>query len=268
MVLNTDVLLQTAINAAVNAGNAILKIYRQPFNVDLKEDRSPITDADRHAHEVISHELANTRIPVLSEEGRNCDYSERKFWELFWLVDPLDGTKEFVNRNGEFTVNIALIEKNIPVAGIIFIPVKDTLYFASEKGAFRIDDTSAKNLNLPLEEMGRFSVHLPEPITSERFRVVASRSHMNSETEEFIELQRKNHSDIEIVSAGSSLKFCMIAEGRADIYPRFGPTMEWDTAAGHAIVKYSGGKVLQQGNEIELSYNKQDLKNPNFISYR
>jgi 3'(2'), 5'-bisphosphate nucleotidase len=264
--MHTDSILLIAINAALKAGDAILQIYKRPFEVETKKDNSPITEADRQSNQLITDLLEETGFPVLSEEGKDWNYADRKLWEYFWLVDPLDGTKEFVSRNGEFTVNIALIEKNTPIAGVVYIPVKDTLYFANEKGAFRIDDCSSKNLGDSLEIISSNGVPLPESLSSETFRIVASRSHMNQETTDFIENLKKKH--IDIVSAGSSLKFCQIAEGKADIYPRFGTTMEWDTAAGHAIVKYSGGKVLQAGTELELCYNKPDLRNPYFIASR
>lgn len=266
--MHTDSILLIAINAAVKAGDAILQIYKKPFEVEIKKDNSPITEADKQAHQVITDFLKETELPVLSEEGKDWDYAERKLWEYFWLVDPLDGTKEFVSRNGEFTVNIALIEKNTPIAGVIYIPVKDCLYFANEKGAFRIDDCTSKNLGGSLDIISSNGVSLPESLSSDKFRIVASRSHMNQETDEFIENLKKKYNETEIVSAGSSLKFCQIAEGKADIYPRFGTTMEWDTAAGHAIVKYSGGKVLQAGSEMELCYNKPVLRNPYFIASR
>jgi 3'(2'), 5'-bisphosphate nucleotidase len=266
--MHTDSILLTAVNAAVKAGDAILQIYKQPFEVETKTDNSPITEADRQSNKVISDFLKKTGFPVLSEEGKNWDYAERKNWEYFWLVDPLDGTKEFVNGNGEFTVNIAFIEKNAPIAGVVYIPVKDCLYFANEKGAFRLDACSSKNIGDSFDSLNYNSISLPKVFSSDKFRVVASRSHMNQETADFIDDLKKKHSEIEIVSAGSSLKFCLIAEGTADIYPRFGTTMEWDTAAGHAIVKYAGGKVQQAGTDLELCYNKPDLRNPYFISSR
>jgi len=266
--MHTDSILLTAINAAVKAGDAILQIYKRPFTIETKKDNSPITEADRRSNQVITDLLKVTGLPVLSEEGKDWDYADRKLWEYFWLVDPLDGTKEFVSRNGEFTVNIALIEKDTPIAGVVYIPVRDTLYFANEKGAFRIDACTSKNLSDSLNIISGDCMRLPESHPADCFRVVASRSHMNKETTDFIENLKKKHTDIDIVSAGSSLKFCQIAEGKADIYPRFGTTMEWDTAAGHAIVKYSGGKVLQTGTELELCYNKPDLRNPYFIASR
>jgi 3'(2'), 5'-bisphosphate nucleotidase len=268
IIMNTDKHLLLAIHAAVKAGDAILQIYQQPFEVDMKRDNSPITEADRQSNKVITGLLKKTGIPVLSEEGKAWNYNERKLWDFFWLVDPLDGTKEFVSGNGEFTVNIAMIEKSTPILGVIYIPVKDCLYFASEKGAYRIDACSTKNLSDSIDNLSRNCVHLPESGTNETCCVVASRSHMNKETSDFIEQLRLAHKNIDLVSAGSSLKFCLIAEGHADIYPRFGTTMEWDTAAGHAIVKHSGGRVLQAGVELELCYNKPDLRNPYFISYR
>ena len=191
---------------------------------------------------------------------------KEKNWEYFWLIDPLDGTKEFVKRNGEFTVNIALIFNGSPVLGVIYVPVKDTLYFGSEGlGSYKL--TKGENLNgcNNLEEVVKVSQKLPIDNIDRPFTIVGSRSHMSDETREFIEKKEAEHGNVDIMSIGSSLKLCMVAEGKADIYPRFAPTMEWDTGAGHAIVEFANGYVLKAENNEALKYNKENLLNPWFI---
>jgi 3'(2'), 5'-bisphosphate nucleotidase len=226
------------------------------------------------SHEVITGQLNGRqagKLPILSEEGRDILYAERKAWEHYWLVDPLDGTKEFIKRNGEFTVNIALMHRDRPVMGVILVPVKDILYFAAEgTGAFRLSGTSALKSHLSFEELKGAAARLPLKTTAEArtFTAIASRSHMSGETSSFLDELKTEHGGIEIVSAGSSLKFCLVAEGAADIYPRFAPTMEWDTAAGQAIVEQAGGSVLQYGTGEPLRYNKENLLNPWFIVRR
>jgi 3'(2'), 5'-bisphosphate nucleotidase len=260
-------LLDLALSAALDAGKAVLEVYHSDFAVECKDDRSPLTLADQRSHEIIAGRLAANEaggLPILSEEGRNIPYEERKRWEAFWLVDPVDGTKEFIRRNGEFTVNIALIRQGRPVLGVILVPVKDTLYYAGEGlGAWRLDNASTDNA-----ARGR-AARLPVPGSSGRpFTAVASRSHLSPETEAYLQELRKQQGTLEVVSAGSSLKFCLVAEGRADVYPRFGPTMEWDTAAGHAIVVEAGGTVVRADDKAEMTYNKEDLLNPWFIASR
>ncbi len=256
-------LINTAIKASIKAGKAILEVYHSnDFEVQFKSDQSPLTLADRNAHQIIVAGLKETGLPILSEEGKKIPYKERKNWQRFWLVDPLDGTKEFIKRNGEFTVNIALIENGVPVMGVIYVPVTDVLYFGSiEKGAFRVSQVRQTTNWFDKAEK------LPQKTGDNTFRVVASRSHINPETEEFIQKLKADHPKIEIVSKGSSLKLCLIAEGKADIYPRFGPTSEWDTAAGHAIISASGGKVVLADNpDTDLKYNKENILNPYFIA--
>lgn len=257
--------LQTTIKASIDAGKAILEVYRSDnFEVELKSDNSPLTLADRKAHNIIVDYLEKTNIPILSEEGRDIPYEERKNWNQFWLVDPLDGTKEFVKRNGEFTVNIALIENGKPVMGVIYVPVTDVLYFGSiEDGAYRIEKASSFTTEAEILQSART---LPIDRSDGTFKVVASRSHMSKETEDYVEKLRQKYENLEIVSKGSSLKLCLVAEGNADIYPRFGLTSEWDTGAGHAIVLASGGKVVLADDESkELMYNKENILNPYFI---
>ena len=272
--LNISSLLIDAVIAAKMAGDVVLEVYGSDFSFGQKEDNSPLTLADMRSHNVISTELNSrqaTRIPILSEEGRDIYYEERKVWEYYWLVDPLDGTKEFIKRNGEFTVNIALMHRDRPVMGVILVPVKDILYFAFEgAGAYRLPGTSALKSRLTFEELKGAAVRLPLKTATRAgtFTAIASRSHMSGETSSFLEELKKEHGGLEIVSAGSSLKFCLVAEGGADIYPRFAPTMEWDTAAGQVIVEQAGGSVLQHGTGEPLRYNKENLLNPWFIVRR
>lgn len=267
MIPSAEIMLQRVIHAAMKAGNEIMSIYKGNFKIDFKADLSPLTDADRRSHEVIHKELKDFSIPVISEESEFPDYEIRKSWEYLWLVDPLDGTKEFISRNGEFTVNIALIKNGIPIMGVIYAPVPDEMYFASETyGSHKISDFSETSAALNLQEIIALSEKLPIKRSNSKFIVVASRSHMNPETIDYIEKLREENGEIVTISRGSSLKLCMIAEGSADVYPRFGTTMEWDVAAGHAIVKYAGGNVKNDMNNEELIYNKNNLKNSFFIA--
>lgn len=264
-------LINTAIKAALAAGQEILEVYKsEDFEIQLKSDKSPLTLADQRAHNVIMGFLEQTNLPVLSEEGKDIPYKTRQNWNKFWLVDPLDGTKEFIKRNGEFTVNIALIEKNSPVTGVVYVPVTDTLLFGTKEiGAYRVDGAFGKSINESNPDWINMAVKLPGDHKNASFRVVASRSHMSPETQEFIEGMKVDHPEIEIVSKGSSLKLCLVAEGKADVYPRFGLTSEWDTAAGHALIIASGGKVvLADDQNTELKYNKENILNPYFIAKR
>lgn len=258
-----------AIEATLRAGGQILSIYNDPssdFQVERKADNSPLTIADRKAHETIVEILKDTPFPILSEEGKSLPFEMRSSWETLWIVDPLDGTKEFIKRNGEFTVNIALVSKGKPVMGVIYVPVKKVLYFAEDTlGAYKvegIEDLDYKNL----DDLTSEAVRLPDKsISRTNFVMVASRSHLTPETENYIDKMRVVHGDLELVSIGSSLKICLVAEGRADVYPRFAPTMEWDTAAGHAIASAAGMEVYQAETDLPLQYNKQDLLNPWFV---
>lgn len=246
-------LLELAIHAAEAACKEILSVYDSgDFQTEAKGDNSPLTLADKKAHNIIVSFLQPSNLPVLSEEGKNIPYEERKNWKQFWMVDPLDGTKEFVKRNGEFTVNIAMIENQKPILGVVAIPVTgDVFYSIQGQGAFV--KRNGKINSLP----NRPSLDL----TKSGIRVVASRSHMSEETEAYI----KSLKEPALVSQGSSLKFMLLAEGKADVYPRFAPTMEWDTAAAHAVVSEVGISVLQKDTTIPLLYNKPDLLNPHFI---
>ena len=259
-----------AVRAAVEAGKKILEIYNDPssdFGIERKADHSPLTVADKASHAVIRSFLSATPYPVLSEEGRLADYAERKDWATLWVVDPLDGTKEFIKRNGEFTVNIALVEKGVPVAGVIYVPVKEALYFALDgwgacKAAHVREVAEGGNVETLAKEASRLPL---EGAKKDAFVVVASRSHLTPETEQYIRKLEQTHRRVETLSSGSSLKICLVAEGSADVYPRFAPTMEWDTAAGHAIARAAGKEMRDALTGEPLVYNKEDLLNPWFI---
>jgi 3'(2'), 5'-bisphosphate nucleotidase len=246
-------LLQLAIQASEVACKEILEVYNSgDFQTESKGDNSPLTLADKKAHNVIAFLLQSSNLPILSEEGRNIPYEERKQWKRFWMVDPLDGTKEFLKRNGEFTVNIALIENQEPVMGVVAIPVSGDVFY-SQKGSGVFVKRDVNTSALPKRS--------PIDLKKSGLRVVASRSHMSEETQAFIQ----SLSEPVLVSQGSSLKFMLLAEGKADVYPRFAPTMEWDTAAAHAIANEAGISVFQKDTNIPLVYNKPDLLNPHFI---
>ena len=288
--MNDNMHLLTSIQAAIKAGDAILDVYRSAeFEVEEKADKSPLTLADRRSHEVIVNYLTKFDIPILSEEGRDIPYPERNKWDTYWLIDPLDGTKEFIKKNGEFTVNIAMIRKMKPVAGVVYVPDRDTLYFAStEIGAYKADahqlaelligqkersdqfaGLSASEPGPRLKNLMGLSTILPINQSINRpYTIAGSRSHATPELEAFVEEKRREQGEVEFISAGSSLKLCLVAEGRADIYPRTGPTMEWDTAAGQAVVECSGGKVYKYDTEEPLGYNKENLLNPWFVAVR
>jgi len=261
--MNFNELLKTAINASIEGGYAIMKVYTSDFKVEKKEDASPLTLADKNCNEVIEKFLLKTNIPILSEEGAKISFEERKKWEYSWLVDPLDGTKEFVKKNGEFTVNIALIHNGTPIMGVIYVPVKKELYFALKGlGSFKVSiDSVITNLDKLVSESDK----LPIDYNRDNYVVVGSRSHLSEETEAFFENKKKEYDKVEVISVGSSLKICMVAEGKADAYPRYAPTMEWDTGAGHAIAKIAGFKVLQYNSKKEVIYNKENLLNPWFL---
>lgn len=260
-----------AIDAALAAGRVILEVYDDPssdFQIERKADHSPLTVADRKAHEVIMGCLQDTGYPVLSEEGKHLPYAERCRWQTLWIVDPLDGTKEFIKRNGEFTVNIALVKEGVPVLGVIYVPVRRTLYWGeAASGAYRLEEVADRG-GRSLREMREAACGLPCPEVRDAFVIVASRSHLSVETERYIEEKKREHPQVKLVSVGSSVKICRVAEGAADEYPRFAPTMEWDTAAGHAIAKAAGAEVCRVETGEPLVYNKPDLLNPWFIVKR
>jgi len=257
-------LTQLAIKAAIKASKDVLSIYQSDdFEIESKEDNSPLTKADKAAHKIISSILQESKIPILSEEGKNISYETRKYWNKLWIVDPIDGTKEFIKRNGEFTVNIALIENNKPVIGVILAPASGMLYFSEKNiGAFKsttkLDYFNPENL---------LAGALPLPLNHENktFTVVASRSHLSTETEAYVEHLRTKHGKVKFISIGSSLKLCIVAEGKANCYPRFSPTMEWDTAAGQAICEAAGFQVIDFKTKKSMKYNREQLLNNWFI---
>ncbi|MBI2471504.1 MAG: 3'(2'),5'-bisphosphate nucleotidase CysQ [Planctomycetes bacterium] len=259
------------IRIAKTAGDEILNVYTTDFCIEAKEDQSPLTIADKNSNDVIVDNLKTLYpdIPILSEEGKSIPYEERKIWEYFWLVDPLDGTKEFIKRNGEFTVNIALIHKNKPVIGVIYVPVKGLLYFAQEEiGTYKFEGKDNLDNFNTIDELTVSSQKLPGNTEKMPFTIVGSRSHWSKETEDYIHELKQKYKEINIISAGSSLKFCLVAEAKANVYPRFGPTMEWDTAAGHIIVEEAGGQVIDRKTNLSLKYNKENLLNPWFLVER
>jgi len=258
-------LLSTAIIASVEAGEAIMKVYSNKIDVVYKEDESPLTLADKNANKIINKHLVKSKIPIISEENKILTYEERKNWKQCWIVDPLDGTKEFIKRNGEFTVNIALIKNNRPILGVIYVPVSKTLYFTSDNSSKSYKALLKTNTNIIIDEIFNNAVEIfPSEKNNNILRIVGSRSHLNDTTKNYIsKIEKKNKT--KIVSKGSSLKFCLVAEGEAEIYPRFAPTMEWDTAAGQAICEAVGVKVIDITTNEPLKYNKQNLLNPHFL---
>ena len=257
-------LLNTAINAALEAGKAILEIYHSgDFDIEIKGDNSPLTKADTASHNVIMSFLMKTNIPVLSEEGKAISYEERKDWKQLWIVDPIDGTKEFIKRNGEFTVNIALIENQKPILGVIFAPETGELYFSSKKmGAFKVGvNLESFDVDALIEKASK----IPFEREDKTFTIVASRSHMSPETEAYVQQMKDKYGEVNLISKGSSLKLCMVAEGQADCYPRFAPTMEWDTAAGQAICEHAGFEVLDWKTKVAMLYNREELLNNWFL---
>lgn len=246
--------LQIALEAAVKAGENIMEVYNstESINYEKKADDSPLTIADKKSHNTIIDFLKDTDIDIISEESKSIEYQERKNWEEYWLIDPLDGTKEFIKKNGEFTVNIALIKNNKPHLGVVYCPVKKILYW---------NDIDKKVFKREKEETREIKKRKPINENEEGLRVVVSRSHMSEETSEYVNKLTRP----ELISCGSSLKFLYIADNKADIYPRFGPTMEWDTAAAHSILNALEIHVINLDTGRELSYNKENLLNPYFI---
>jgi len=257
--------LENAIHAALKAGQAINKIYEDSQDIEIitKADDSPLTIADKIGHKIIVEHLEKLNLPILSEEGEQIDWEIRKKWSLFWLIDPLDGTKEFINRNGEFTVNIALIKDGQPVLGVVYLPVTKELYFGDiEFGAYKRVLEQSEVVNNIMDN----TFKLPCART-DVFTIIVSKSHMSPETEEVVEACKKHYGEIKTISCGSSKKLCLLAEEKVNLYPRLAPTMEWDIAAAHAIVKASGKKIIRFNSNEEIVYNKENLLNPFFIAY-
>lgn len=250
--------IQQIIDLAREAGNEIMKVYSQEFSVELKGDSSPLTQADKKSNSIIINGLKELYpdIPIISEETKLTAYDERKNWNTYWLVDPLDGTKEFIRKNGEFTVNIALMSDGQPVLGVVYAPAQNKMWYGMKgEGSFFVNEDGIKT-SLKKGDNWR---------GMNKVNVVASRSHLSDETLQFVEDLKKDGKEVDFVSSGSSLKFCLVAEGKADVYPRFAPTMEWDTAAGQAVVEIAGGRVLNWNTKQPLQYNKENLLNPFFI---
>jgi 3'(2'), 5'-bisphosphate nucleotidase len=276
---NLDELLARALTSSLLAGAEILAVYQSDFAVSLKPDRSPVTEADRRAHEIITRHLARAGLPVLSEEGRAIPYRERQGWDGFWLVDPLDGTREFVKRNGEFSVNIALIRAGAPLLGVVYIPVMHEVHFSVRgQGAFRLSGCDAGVMSNVLESEGAVSLlrrvqagavrlgTASADFGSAPVRVLRSLSRRSGEEERFVARLRECFPEVELAAAGSAAKFCILARGEADVYPRFGPTGEWDTAAGQCLLEEVGGAVLDVESRSPVRYNKPGLKNRSFIA--
>lgn len=261
--MELEVLLQIAVDAALIGGREIMEVYHSnEFGVERKEDHSPVTLADKRANAVINEILLPTGIPIISEENKEIEFNQRETWNRCWIVDPLDGTKEFINRNDEFTVNIALVENSIPILGVIYVPVTQMMY-ASIVPRKNLWKQKMIVQDRPISEQVPLS--RPRKSTNQKVVVLKSRSHLNTETEILINELKASKPNIELVSIGSSLKFCLIAEGKADLYPRLAPTMEWDTAAGHALCRAVGIELVGTLTNEPLRYNKKELINPSFI---
>lgn len=267
-----DYLLPQAYNAAVRAGAAILSVYERvdEYDISIKSDNSPITLADRQAHNVIRSYLAHTRVPLLSEEGREMLYEERSGWDLFWMVDPLDGTKEFIKGNGEFTVNIALMANNKPVLSVVYVPYIKKIYFAdTEHGSFLKENVKADpDAEFTLDEVFDGARKLPLVVCANSpVRIAISRSHNTEDTFRYIEFIRMRHPEAEVVEQGSSYKFGLLAEGDVDCYVRTSNTYEWDTAAGELVLTMAGGRVVALPDKEPMEYNKRTLLNPYFVCF-
>jgi 3'(2'), 5'-bisphosphate nucleotidase len=259
MISAKDLDLEFLKETAREAGAAILEVYGTDFDVESKSDESPLTEADLRSHRIIIKRLAERypNTPLLSEESsEQAAYETRKGWKSYFLIDPLDGTKEFVKRNGQFTVNIALIEDGRPTAGVVYAPVLDWMYSGSEPGgAFKSENGGEPRRLQPAR-----------PAAPGKLTIVGSRSHPTPEMEAFVEKQKATHGEEDFIAMGSSLKLCVVAEGKADIYPRFGPTMEWDTAAADAVVRAAGRRVTKHDSDEDLPYNKENLLNGWFLA--
>ena len=248
-----DINVKDIIAIAQEAGKVIMEIYKKDFKIEYKEDKSPLTEADIKANEIICMKLLELypNIPIISEESKQIEYAVRKNWEYYWCIDPIDGTKEFIKKSDEFTVNIALIHKNTPLLGVVYAPALDEIYSAKKnEGAFKNGERLPLKLNRDQKK---------------NITVVASRSHLSDETKKYIDNATRESEDVTLIFKGSSLKLCMVAAGEADIYPRLAPTMEWDIAAADAIVRESKKMTYQLKNQEPIKYNKENLLNPWFV---
>lgn len=265
-------LLPRAFNAAVRAGWEIMNVYNNSddYNIEVKSDKTPLTIADRLAHNKIKEVLGETRIPILSEEGREMLYDERRNWEMFWLVDPLDGTIEFIKGNNEFTVNIALMADREAICSVVYVPYLKRAYIAgSQIGAYVLTDIDpSADAEYTYEQICKRRQQLPlSSMQHTAYRIAVSRSHQTPETQQYIDAKRELHTDVEVIEQGSSYKFCMLAEGSIDYYPRTTHTYEWDTAAAELILSEAGGTTHSIDEHEPLKYNKEDLRNPYFECY-
>lgn len=264
-----DYLLIKACNAAIIGAKEIMRLYvsDEIFDINYKADSTIITEADRVSHQAIKNYLSQTRVPLLSEEGRNMQYEERYSWDLYWLVDPLDGTREFVKHNDEFVVSIALMSESQPLFGVVLQPATGKLYFSDpDRGAYLIEDSLSFDEELKINDIFTLARKLKRDPwkRGNKLRVAITRSHMTRETEDFISKLSQNHPDIEVINCGSSIKFCYIAENIADVYFRFTPLYDWDLAAG-VVIAGSVGALTKHFNESPLKFNKQTLEIEPFI---
>lgn len=270
--MNYPELLECAIKASIDAGKEILRIYNTAFFVETKSDNTPVTAADKTSAKIIAASLAHFNIPIISEEDDVIEYSVRKKWDKVWIVDPLDGTKEFVKRNGEFAVNIALIEKKAPCIGVIYAPALDTLYFAWKSfGSYKIENVSinfANNTDLKLTALMNHALKLPLQNLPINYTMVVSRSHLSREVNDYIKKRERVYGKIKTICVGSSIKQCWVAEGLAHEYPRLGRTMEWDTAAGQCILEESEANLLDLETNKPMIYNKLSVENNFFVATR
>lgn len=257
--------LKIAIKASIKAGECIMQIYNTDFDIQFKNDKSPLTEADKVSNEIINSFLKQTGIPIISEENKQIEYEIRKSWESCWIIDPLDGTKEFIKKNSEFTVNIALVKTGRPILGIIYRPATKELYYACVESKQAFKTVIDYNDNIEEKVFKEGDIIMRSQSKKNKIRVIGSRSHMNKNTLNYIKRIKKEENEIEIISKGSSLKFCLVAEGKADIYPRFAPTMEWDTAAGQAICEAQGLIVLDNVTNKPIKYNRENMLNNFFV---
>lgn len=266
MELDFKNLLVKAIQASLKAGEEILKIYNKDFNIEFKADKSPLTEADLVSNNIIVHSLQETNIPIISEENKLFPYEIRKEWSSCWIIDPIDGTKEFIKKNGEFTVNVALVVEGVCKLGIIYVPATKLLYYTDENktNAFKTIIPDQYDIDMSFLFKGQDFI---KPRLQNRFKqtIVGSRSHMNDATMQYVNDIKQSGKEIELICKGSSLKFCLVAEGKADVYPRFAPTMEWDTAAGQAICEAVGLKVVELVSGNPMKYNRENLLNNYFL---
>lgn len=261
-------LLASAATAAVRAGARIMPLFTSDdYEITMKSDNSPVSLADRVAHKEIEDSLAKTRIPILSEEGRDIDYDERKAWDIFWLIDPLDGTRQFIQNRTEFTVNIALIINDYPELGVIYAPAYKELYIGHyQLGAYKIDGVDADlNANYSYNSLIKDTKKMPTNSKRDVYTILASPNHTTHATVTFIDEMREKYNNVNVMSIGSSLKMCYLADGRADVYLRHADTYEWDTAAAQAILEGAGCTIKSLDTHQRLTYNKESLINPWFI---